>query len=354
MINRQIVYLGALYLAGMTLRAEMPMSEYKILSQSFQTALKYVDIMSSDQLLKLADWADAISSKAALLGLEEEVPESLIKAPDYTKTVFFNHSNDTVMVQSPAQLIPYMKTLDTPDENERPTKKFKIDPQVVKKLPFGTSVNNEIYVHVIYGDNYFENYISHKDRIDIAEAMKELRLAHPRARHNTLQKRLMLRVEINFRNIIRKNPELIKVTKYVGLTENDNKRAPSHGRDMNNELKVIGSTKAKYLRAVLDSGYNVRMNALLYNVPKADLPLYEALMADIFPVQIFGCSARIADNKSKQFLIEYKKWNERVKVLKYMGLLNIVEQLIRTYLPETLPENLSKNKQKRTRSASTR
>lgn len=188
--------------------------------------------------------------------------------------------------------------------------------------------NFVIYIHSWFYDDYLELYIPKDRRIDVKEEWEKLRQKNPRSKYQMLRKKLMLVTEKNFRQILKEYPDMIKVVEYVGESKNFDARAQGHKGDLRNDEKCLRSTKSKNEKTGLDIGLNLRDNWVIKNLAsKEELKLFEALMAQIFPVQLFGASARIGDKKAFAELDEYLSWPERIKELKKAGLLTTVEDL---------------------------
>jgi hypothetical protein len=291
--NIKIFFLLAIF--ALKSQGHMPDKDFNKILGLLDSAIKLIgnDSFSPAQKIKLADKLEQ------LMGGEDDSEESQ-DIPAHCK-VMYEGEEGGKFILSP----------------------FKSESHKKRKL--NNEPKNIIYTHSVYKKDYFANYIDHENRIDVAQTIANQKKLYPKESKNIQKNYVMLHIEKHFRELMRDNPNLIKVIKYAGLAQDDSHRAYGHSADLRNPLKCSNAEKAKCETEYLKYA-NIRMNTLLYNIPADDLPLYEKLMAEIFQVQVNGCSAVIANEAATARYLRYKNWTTRNKELKKAKLDTIVEE----------------------------
>lgn len=183
-----------------------------------------------------------------------------------------------------------------------------------KRKPVAEKSSPGIYVHTVFNSKY-EQYPVPK--FDAAAAWQKIENESAKGTHFlTKQHKLLLAAEIHFRKAMVVDPNLIKTVKYVGLCKSDEDRIKGHTQDLCSNEKCLRTTKAKFEYALMELGFNMSHHMAIINVQERDLPLFEALLAQIFPVQILGASAVIANKEAFALLENYLKWPKRIDGLK--------------------------------------
>jgi hypothetical protein len=318
MRNYIIIFLTML---GINLHAEMEADQFKDLEQSL--------IRASKSLLDSELSSEQMRSVANLLREFDRVMTRSMPAVSDVKNMPA-HVKRSSQLDSSFVLSPMNK--------KRPREEMKdANGTVAKKLNFEKPADKPLIKNVIYAlsaftDDYTQNLVKSEDKIDVGALFNSKK---GKAQDKRFQ--VMLEIESKFRTLMKNNPNLIRTIKYIGQAESDEHRFCGHNQSINDKENRMKSTKAKYISTSINSGINFRMNTLIYSIPLDELSNMEALMAYIFPVQIFGASAVIANGAAFKNLEKYLQWSKRFDGLKKLGLESVVEDQTDDYLKEMLP-----------------
>jgi hypothetical protein len=165
--------------------------------------------------------------------------------------------------------------------------------------------------------------IAREYRIDVNVLLKELKLKE--ITKNNLNE-VLLAVEINFRNLIRKQSQYMGRVIYAGQSKNEiTERIETHLKEVKSQ-KNIHTNKLQIINEAAVAGYDIRISYLIENIPIEYLDVFEVLVGAIFKVQIFGGSAQIGNKSAWEQYKKYLKWKTRIETLEEKGLLNVVEE----------------------------
>lgn len=160
----------------------------------------------------------------------------------------------------------------------------------------------------------------------------------------------LLATEIHIRNLMIKNPNLMRSVLYVGQSVNLLERAKAHRREILDKTKQLQSSKVRWLSQVLHER-PVELSYLLKNIPKEHLNIFECLVGHLFSVLEFKGSSQLGDTKAWQSLNRYLSCPHRLAKLKSLGLLEQMEidraRLRELILPFAQPWSFLINGQKK-------
>lgn len=308
MLSSRILYVFfTVILCGSSLKANMPDEEFRKLSANLDQTVKALEgqSLSDEQMMTL-------SGHLMRLGIAIEKARKIKKIAPST-------SDKTSWVPLLERQARKGNFFSTPPKSMKPNSNFAV------------------YVHTILDTFIIENNLRPFPIFDAKLAKNKIQDECGNGTHaKTKENKLLLAVEIYFRDLIKKDPNLFKMVKYVGLRKSD-KRADGHVRELCNETRCLQSTKASFESSLLDAGVNIGMHTAISNLNEDELKLFEALLARLFRVQLFGASAVIADTAAFDRLGEYHRWYPRIKELKKLGLDRVVEEFENHQLMQILP-----------------
>ena len=188
-------------------------------------------------------------------------------------------------------------------------------------------ITNVVYLISAFRTDYCQNYLDPENKIRADKVLEVITKLYPEADLVTKRKYLMLYYESSLRELIKNGTISIEACQYAGLAKDDERRAKEHNRDIGNTIKVAQQTKTKNFKAIKEAGYKLRENAVIGNLPDTnEMPIFEALLAYVIPVQVTGGVGKIADTKSHKFITEeYLNWPIRIENLTKLKLITVTE-----------------------------
>lgn len=221
------------------------------------------------------------------------VIKSISKKIDSYKSEHYISENGALPLPAPLEILensvePKNDLVLTPNSKDKQNCVYTHIAEIGIKVPLEKRIDfKKVYKIVINKKFHWNRNISEKQLFEIM---------------GIIEKKL---IDIVFERL-----NLLKGVKYVGLAEDMLHRFRGHYSDLSNERKKVQNRKVKCHNQTLNQS-NIEMSYLINNIPKEYHKVFEALVSTVFPAQLFYASALIADEAAWNFIIDYKKSDER-------------------------------------------